>query len=533
MTLERIVKQTELDKNIVHTSYSYDFAMKEILKTIEQEQYITKDKKSIRNLVKEVSLRFAGAYSTLKKEVLPKLKKENEITIRNQSDENKILTAITTEYVIQKTLEEYNPEGKTKKINFKEKTFQYTIERFKEIKNLVKKNTSDNNPVEGMRTLLENYFSGMQKQSLKGLSEKTQNYLSKEIHIQLGDIEIKELSTLKQFPLQKIIEEEIQVQKQLPKDRFSLDLSTIEPPQEVRYEDVQGNYQSKNFLKQAVQDLMLYSETSKRNPLLELSSFKNLVLLAGDAGTGKTYTAYYAISEAKKIAQKYNKNFQAVKLEIESSYQDGAILMLRNQLQEISSSNKNYIVFLDDCEKYFPERSQTRLDHKKDIVTEFLHFTQGVNGYKNRGNYLLIATANIPQSLDKALLSRFGDSVYHCEGPVTAEEKANVLKNNLKIGIEQGFVQINNWNSIGNYAFTMNLQGRDLHNIAKSVLMKSRSTMNYEEAYRNANNPEKMKEIILQSYQTITERDIFESIDRIAEKNIVVEKAGASYAKSA
>jgi SpoVK/Ycf46/Vps4 family AAA+-type ATPase len=203
--------------------------------------------------------------------------------------------------------------------------------------------------------------------------------------------------------------------------------------------------------------------------------------------------------------------------------------MLKNQLHKISSSNKAFIVFLDDCEKYFPDRTTSRLDHKKDVVTEFLHFTQGLNGYKNRGNYLLIATANLPQTIDKALLSRFGDGVFHCEGPLTSYEKANVLKQNLSKGIEQGFVSVSNWEDIGSLAMKYNLKGRDLYNIARTLLGESRSSMDYFEAYKNSNNPEVVRDIILRSHTKIDDEMIVRSIEHFARNNNVVDLAQKSY----
>lgn len=324
--------------------------------------------------------------------------------------------------------------------------------------------------------------------------------------------------------------------QQKAEDKFDLDLRTIIIPKKdrVTYDQVQGNKPSKDFLTSAVKDLMLYNKKTNSNLSLEFGSMNNLALLAGDAGTGKTFTANYAISLATSIAQKYGLDFEAVKLSTDSSYQDGSVLMLKNQLEKISNSNKAQIVFLDDCENLFPSRSSGKvLEHKKQTINEFLHFTQGINGYNMKGNYLLIATANLPESIDKAILSRFGDAVFHCEGPITPDQKANVLKNNLSTAISYGFVDISDWSAIGEYAQKYDLKGRDLSNIAKSILRNSRSNVDYDLLYKNMSSPDKMYSLLKNSYQKITQDDVFTAIRQMANQSVTLIKAQESYEKSA
>ena len=529
MDLECIIDKTTIDKQSIASSYSYDFALKEITNIISKENYSSQEKQKVLLLSKEVVLRFSGAYSSLKKNLLEKLRKDDSFFLNSQKDENRFLSSLASEYVLRYSLSGFEKDAVNTNIDFSSKSFPFISSVFEDLNKILRKSSIASKPSKKVYSLLKDYFSSMQKQAIGGLDEKTQELLSETFSINIGGLVFNKLSTLKYFPLEKNLEKEVKLKSESSIDRFSVELSKINLSKPVTYDSVQGNLDSKNFLRSSVRDLLLYNPITKINPLLELGSFNNLVLLAGDAGTGKTFTAYYAISEAKSIAEKFGVDFESIKLNIESSYQDGSLLMLKSQLHEISSSNKTYIVFLDDCEKYFPDRSTSRLDHKKDVVTEFLHFTQGLNGYKNRGNYLLVATANLPQTLDKALLSRFGDAVFHCEGPVSPEEKVNVLKQNLSVGLENGFVEVSDWGSIGEIAFDANMKGRDLYNIAKTLLGESRSSMNYNLAYENVSSPEKVKEILLNSYKKITDENIRSAIDTFVKKKIVLKKAQESY----
>ena len=529
MKLEQIIERKDIEKEMMTSMYSYDFSLKELVTVVNREKYSLHEKQKVISLMKNVSLRFSGSYMALKKNFFDKNKLDDLFSLKTTRDENKFLTAIASEYVLKYSLGGFDRKISNCYIDFSKRPFDYLTNVFSEVISKVDKSRTANSPSKRTYSLLKSFFSSLQAEAVNGLSKKANSFILNDLSLTLGSVNINSLSVLNYYSLKKNSKKEIQLKNSSGEDQFNVKLSNISLNKIVTYDDVQGNYESKNFLRRAVKDLMLYNVKSKINPLLDFGSFNNLVLLAGDAGTGKTFTSYFAISEAKSIAKRFNIPFESVKLNIASSYQDGSLLMLKSQLNEISSSNKAYIVLLDDCEKYFPDRSTSNLDHKKDIVTEFLHFTQGLNGYTNRGNYLLIATSNLPQTLDKALLSRFGDSIFHCEGPVSAEEKAAVLKQNLSFGLENGFVSIKDWDLIGKRAEEAKLKGRDLYNVAVTILGKSRSSMDYESAYRSASYIDQVKKILLNSYTKISDDDVLMMIDSLAVKNNVIESAQSSY----
>lgn len=228
----------------------------------------------------------------------------------------------------------------------------------------------------------------------------------------------------------------------------------------VSVQEIVGNSEAIDLIDREVACLLYYDPVEKRNPFMGFTQF---LLLAGTPGTGKTMLANYAMNRAQEIAALYKKQLSLVKLDFEDRYQCGPLDNIRTQLTQVSEGNQAYVIFVDEIDTKIPSRESGKDGYKNEVIGEFLRF-RGGGGYRNRGNYLVVATSNKPDGLDAALLD-----VFHLEqvqGPVTAEEKLQVLQNNLAKGVERGNVRIKEWEGIKDLLVVHNMSGREIYNIA-------------------------------------------------------------------
>jgi len=236
----------------------------------------------------------------------------------------------------------------------------------------------------------------------------------------------------------------------------------------VGKDEIVGNEDGISLLERQIQCLMTYDVKEKRNPFK--NQFKQFLLFAGKKGTGKTMLARYGMTFAREIAVNYKIPLSLVKLEFEDRYQDGPILNLQHQFKQISSGNNPYIVFIDEIDKKIPS-DDDRKGYRDAILREFLKF-RGGGDYINKGNYVLTGTSNEPNRIHPPILDVF--EVEEIRGPRTPEQRLQVLYNNLKLGIQQGYVRLSqsDWREIADLLKDCDLSGRDLFNIASSSVQK-------------------------------------------------------------
>jgi AAA+ superfamily predicted ATPase len=270
----------------------------------------------------------------------------------------------------------------------------------------------------------------------------------------------------------------------------------------------------------SVRNLLAYDRERRLNPYILDGGFRQLILLVGDTGTGKTLALKYAVSEAQKIAENNGLGFCPVTLEFEDSYQDGPVKVLRHQLTRITKHNNPYLVIVDEMEAKFSSRKSSKTAHYEEkTIREFLEFTNGV-GYQNRGNYVVIGATNLPGNIDKAIRSRFSKGTYPCEGPKTEEEKAKVLFNNLSNGIREGYVRIKDWRAIGKLAYSLKLNGRQLAECSSELIDSSR-TNHFPNNFYRMGFDEKLG-IIKGHHESVDDQRLISKLYSMAEKQRMV-----------
>ncbi len=249
------------------------------------------------------------------------------------------------------------------------------------------------------------------------------------------------------------------------------EILNIGPDNYVERKDIVGNELAVHKLRHAVYKLMAFNANEKVNPFKEgrcTYGFSQGFLLSGQTGTGKTLTAFYGISLADQLARKWKKPFLPVKFDICTSYQEGGYQMLKHQLDSLSAGEKIYLVFIDEIDGLFTNRDEPDSNlYQRQKLNLLLSFLSG--GYANRGNYVMVATTNKPSLVDTALSDARLDHIV-CEGPLTAEQKSQVLQLHLSDGIRAGIVTVSDWKSLGEQAYQLQLNGRRLQKAASVCL---------------------------------------------------------------
>jgi hypothetical protein len=257
-------------------------------------------------------------------------------------------------------------------------------------------------------------------------------------------------------PLQPLIIPENEI---LPKDRIIGDRSIIDK------------------LEQMITLLFCYNPKTGMNPYLDDDKmYKSACMLEGMPGGGKGAVCYNTINYAQKLNQALPSNLFVTEFVVDSSWVDGSILKLKSQFKQIIDDNKIYLIFQDEIERLIKSnKGGSDSSHNKDVQYELQKFLEGA--YKNKGNYLLLATTNKFNSLPLAIRNRF--ELYSWEGAQTAEEKADLYKFKLEKGIERGYVEVNDSDlkRLGQLAYEEELSGR---NITRICMSAKQNNYNYD-----------------------------------------------------
>ena len=289
----------------------------------------------------------------------------------------------------------------------------------------------------------------------------------------------------------------------------------------IQKQQIIGNESGLLTIETEIPCLMHYDSINMQNPF---EGFNQYLLFAGEKGTGKTMTARYAMTLAKNISEKHGKELCLVKMNFEDRYQCGPLENIRAQFSQLNKGNQIYIVFIDEIDTKIPSRNNGMGDnYKKDVIGEFLKF-RGGGDYINKGNYMFIATTNQPNNIDPAILNVF--KVENLQGPITKQQKTQVLYNNLAEGMEIGYVQIKKWGEISEYLDNYHLNGRDLTNIAKDAKQKYRRIASLVPFGNSVQETQyNIKKMLSKTDCITTEKDIIDSIQNYALREKMIKQS--------
>ncbi|ODS35598.1 MAG: AAA family ATPase [Candidatus Altiarchaeales archaeon WOR_SM1_86-2] len=157
----------------------------------------------------------------------------------------------------------------------------------------------------------------------------------------------------------------------------------------VRYEDIGGLKEETGKVREMIELPMKHPELFEK---LGIEPPKG-VLLYGPPGTGKTLMAQAVASETQSHFISINGP------EIMDKFYGESERKLRDIFEE-AQKNAPSIVFIDEIDSIAPKREETRGEVERRVVAQLLTLMDGLEA---RGNVIVIAATNRPDSIDPAL----------------------------------------------------------------------------------------------------------------------------------
>ena len=183
---------------------------------------------------------------------------------------------------------------------------------------------------------------------------------------------------------------------------------------DVSYEDIGGLKEEIEKIREMVEIPMKHPEVFER---LGIKPPKG-VLLYGPPGTGKTLLA-------KAVANEVEAQFFSINgPEIMSKYYGESEKHLRDIFEKAEEKGPS-IIFIDEIDSIAPNRENTQGEVERRVVSQLLTLMDGLKG---RGNVVVIAATNRPNSIDPALRrpGRFDREI--SINPPTKEGRREILE---------------------------------------------------------------------------------------------------------
>jgi transitional endoplasmic reticulum ATPase len=158
---------------------------------------------------------------------------------------------------------------------------------------------------------------------------------------------------------------------------------------DIHYEDIGGLGRELQLVREMIELPLRHPEIFER---LGIQPPKG-VLLYGPPGTGKTLIA-------KAVANEVDVHFISLSgPEIMSKYYGESEKRLRVKFEE-AEQNAPAIIFIDEIDSIAPKRAEVQGEVERRVVAQLLALMDGLKG---RGQVIVIAATNLPDSLDPAL----------------------------------------------------------------------------------------------------------------------------------
>ncbi|MFP4402384.1 MAG: CDC48 family AAA ATPase [Candidatus Nanoarchaeia archaeon] len=157
----------------------------------------------------------------------------------------------------------------------------------------------------------------------------------------------------------------------------------------ITYDEIGGLKEEVSAIREMIEIPMKHPEVFER---IGISPPKG-VLFHGPPGTGKTLLA-------KALANELDAHFTTINgPEIMSKFYGESEKQLREIFEE-AEKNAPAIVFLDEIDSIAPNRNETQGEAERRVVSQLLTL---MDGLQSRGNVVVIAATNRPNSIDPAL----------------------------------------------------------------------------------------------------------------------------------
>ncbi len=191
----------------------------------------------------------------------------------------------------------------------------------------------------------------------------------------------------------------------------------------VRMEQIIANKEAKHMFKRYAERLLCYDMKTGQNPMLELGGLPAVTMADGKPGTGKSMLIAATATILKEKCEELEIPFLFWPLpdNIISTYQGGSAERAMEWFRPMQDKNKIIFAPVDDAENNLEERTRKGVSAGvRELIGVFLRNTEGAYAINN-GNRLISLFTNIPDQIDKAVLSRIQSRV-SMDGATTKED---------------------------------------------------------------------------------------------------------------
>ncbi|EFA85458.1 AAA ATPase domain-containing protein [Heterostelium album PN500] len=275
-------------------------------------------------------------------------------------------------------------------------------------------------------------------------------------------------------------DEDVDPEDKKRNDSLSSSILTEKP--NVKWDDVAGLHQAKEYLKEAVIFPIKFPQmfTGKRKP------WKG-ILLYGPPGTGKSYLA-------KAVATEISSTFFSISPSDIVTKWLGDSEKLVKQLFEMARAANNSVIFVDEIDSLCSSRNDQESESSRRIKTEFLIQLDGVGN--DSDGVLILAATNIPWGLDLAIRRRFEKRIYI---PLP-DPHARIKMFQIHIGNTPNTLTPQDFKRMAE--MTEGYSGADIQIVCKDAIMQPIRTVQTATHFKNIRGPSREDPNVIVEYIT-------------------------------
>lgn len=178
--------------------------------------------------------------------------------------------------------------------------------------------------------------------------------------------------------------------------------------------DIVGNHDSKHYARRLAERLMCYDFTQKKNPVSDLGGLSPVNMGHGEPGTGKSMviamTATLIHDYCELVGVPFL--FHPMPDTVVSTFQGGSAERMASWIAALRDPSKIVYMPIDDAENNLEERTRQGVSAGvREVIGVFLRNTEGAYAV-NHGNAAVELYTNIPDQIDRAVISRVNRRIY-------------------------------------------------------------------------------------------------------------------------